>query len=83
MDPLDDMFVPHLDSKLAPAVEATRREVDGTDNRSHPVGEEQLSMKFQAFKFVYLDAHIIQDAQAPNASISFSFFSLCGGRAMR
>src|ERR1035437_1536502 len=61
------MFVPYLDSKLATAVEATGGEIDGTDNRSHSVGEEQLGVKFQPFEFVYLDAHIIQDAQAPNA----------------
>src|SRR5664280_2728163 len=58
VDPLDDMFVPHFDSKLATAVEATGSEVDGTDDRSHPVGEKQLGVKFQPFELVYLDAHI-------------------------
>src|SRR5208283_2144100 len=71
-----DLRVVHLDGKLAAAVEASRRQIDGTDDGPDSVAEEQLGMKLEPLEPMHLDADIIQDPQASDTFDEFLLLQL-------
>src|SRR5271157_128952 len=76
MQTIHDLPVVHLDGELAAAVEAPRREIDGTDDGPDSVGEKQLGMELKPFQPVHLDADIVQDSQAPDTLDEFLLLQL-------
>src|SRR5271157_2790843 len=78
MQTVHDFPVMHLDGKLAAAVEASRRQIDGTDDGPDSVAEEQLGMKLEPLEPMHLDADIIQDAQTADALDKFFLLQLVG-----
>jgi hypothetical protein len=61
-----------LDRQLAPAVEAARRQVDRAHDGPLAVGQHHLRVQLQVLHGVHLGADVLQDAQPPTPSISFS-----------
>src|SRR5208337_5216515 len=76
MQTVHDFPVMHLDGKLAAAVEASRRQIDGTDDGPDSVAEEQFGMELEPLQPVHLDADIIQDSQASNPLDEFFLLQL-------
>src|SRR5208337_1675331 len=76
MQTVHDFPVMHLDGKLAAAVEAYRRQIDGTDDGPDSVAEEQLGMKLEPLEPMHLDADIIQDPQASDTFDEFLLLQL-------
>ncbi len=64
MQPVHHLLVADLDGQLAPAVETSRRQIDGADDGPHAVGKQQLGVQLQSLQLVYLDPHVIHDAHA-------------------
>src|SRR5271165_1547574 len=60
MKTVNDVPIMHLDGKLAAAVEASRREIDGANNGADSVAEEQFGMKLEPLQPMHLNADIIQ-----------------------
>jgi len=81
MKTVHDLWIVRLDGQFATAIEASRGEIDGANDGPDSIGEEQLGMKLEALSLLHLNADIVQNSQATTPSTSFSFFSLCGGRA--
>ena len=82
VDAADDVLVVDLDGELAAAVEAAGSKIDGADDGAVVVGEEQLGVELDVLELVDLDADVLKMRRPLTPSMSFSFLSLCGGRAM-
>src|SRR5208282_6442717 len=74
-----DLRVVCLDGEFAAAIEASRRKVDGADDGSDSVGEEQLGMELEPLQTVHLDADIVQDTQTADALDQFLLLQLMRG----
>ena len=82
VDAVDHLLVVDLDGEFAAAVEAAGREVDGADDGARIVGEKQLGMQLECFSLWTLTPTSSRMRRPLTPSMSFSFFRLCGGRAM-
>jgi len=51
--------VPNFDGEFPPAVEAPGRQIDGTDDGSRAVSEQELGMQFEVVDLVDFHANII------------------------
>src|SRR5882724_5981368 len=64
VEPLDDRALAHHDGKLAPVVQAARREIRRTDDRRDAVREQHLAVKLVALEAMHLDPDVVEDSQS-------------------
>src|SRR5262245_849725 len=72
------MLVVHFDGQLAPAVKASRAEIDGTDNRALAVSQQHFGVEFQVLELVDLDTDIVENADAAHTLDQFFLFERMG-----
>jgi len=77
-----DVRMMDLDGELAPAIEAARCEIDGTNDGAGMIGEDHFAVEFEVLEFVDLMPKSAKMGSPPAASVSFSFLSLWGGLTM-
>src|SRR5438093_4379933 len=75
---INDVAVTHFDRKLAATIKAPRRKIDGTDNRSLSVRQQELGMQLQTLQFMHFDSDVIHGAQASHSLHKFSLLKLAG-----
>ncbi len=61
---MDDMFIVDRDCEFATAIETAWSKIDGTDNRSSIVCEQQLRMQMNVFHLVDFYAYVLQHSKA-------------------
>ncbi len=59
--------------QLSSAIEASRRQIDGPDDRAGVIGKQHFAVQFQVLQLMHLDSHIVHDAQAANTLRQFLF----------
>ena len=55
------MLVGHFDGQLAPAVKASRAEIDGTDDRTLAVGQQHLGVELKVLELVDFNADVVEN----------------------
>src|SRR5215475_4413537 len=58
------VLVVHFDGQLAPAVKASRSEVDGTDDCALAVSQQHLGVELEVFELVDLNANVVENTDA-------------------
>ena len=59
---LHQMLIVHFDGQLAPAVKASRAEIDRADDRALLIGEQHLGVQLEVLELVDLNADVVENA---------------------
>src|SRR5215467_11329188 len=79
MNATSDAVVTHFDSKFTTTVETPGCKVDRSDDCASVIGEKKFCVKLQIFQFMYLDAHVVEYANTPDAFDQLFFFQRVRG----
>src|SRR5262245_35503900 len=61
------MIIVHFDGQFAPAVKASRGEIDGTDDRALAISQQHLGMELEVLELVDLDPNVVENSNAADA----------------
>src|ERR1700733_10394429 len=67
VDAMDDLRIVDLNGEFATAVEAARGKIDGADNGTRIIGENQFGVQLDVLELVNLDANVLEGAQTADA----------------